>query len=126
MRVAASGGSAWRLFIEVVGDVAIVYFTNPGKAARVRCAYCKSMKLVIVEWLGSHAGAGWQKIQTIEGATEPLYCRSVGWLVSENKGCKMIVAHLAGEHTAERPRQGCGDLAIPDKAIVKLAVIGKP
>jgi len=37
-----------------------------------------------------------------EQAAQPLYCLSVGWLVSEPGGCKVIVPHLA-ERRMARP-----------------------
>ena len=47
------------------------------------------MRLVLVEWLDSHAGRGWQDLDRLERAAEPLYCRSVGWVIRENKDCKV-------------------------------------
>jgi hypothetical protein len=58
-------------------------------------------------------------------AAEPLYCRSVGWLLRDGKECKLIVPHIAGEKNGEILLQGCGDLAIPTRAIVKLTVLRK-
>lgn len=57
--------------------------------------------------------------------TEPLYCRSVGWLITENKKCKVIVPHIAGERNGDAMLQGSGDLAIPANAIVKMTVLRK-
>ena len=79
----------------------------------------KQSRLVLVEWLDSHAGRGWQDMDRINAQTVPLYCRSVGWLVAESKDCKTIVPHIAGEKDGDRMMQGCGDLVIPTKAIVK-------
>lgn len=81
------------------------------------------MKLVLVEWIDSHAGRGWQDIERLEGAAEPLYCRSVGWLVAESKTCKVLVPHLSGERHGKAIIQGCGDLAIPATAVLKLTVL---
>jgi hypothetical protein len=81
------------------------------------------MKLVLVEWLDSHAGRGWQSVEQLERAAEPLYCRSVGWLVSERKDCKILVPHIAGEKNGDAILLGCGDLTIPTRAIVKLVVL---
>lgn len=83
------------------------------------------MKLVLIEWLDSHSGRGWQTIEDFVRASEPLYCRSVGWLVSERKDCKVIVPHIAGEKNGNTMLQGCGDLTIPTKAIVKITVLRK-
>lgn len=78
-------------------------------------------RLVLVEWLDSHAGRGWQPLSQIQAASEPLFCRSVGWLVSETKTCKVIVPHVGGERKGDWMMQGCGDLVIPAKAIVRMA-----
>ena len=83
------------------------------------------MKLVLIEWLDSHSGRGWQTMERLEQVSEPLYCRSVGWLVSEEGGCKVIVPHVAGEKNGGTLLQGCGDLTIPAKAIVKMTVLRK-
>lgn len=80
--------------------------------------------LVLVEWLDSHAGRGWQDMSRLEGPVSPLRCRSVGWLVSDAKDCKMIVPHIAGDADGELT-QGSGDLAIPTRAIVKMTVLRK-
>ena len=56
-------------------------------------------------------------------AAEPLYCRSVGWLLSDTKTCKVIVPHFGGERDGDEMMQGCGDLVIPTKAIVKMTVL---
>lgn len=83
------------------------------------------MKLVLVEWVDSHSGRGWQDLERIEDASEPLYCRSVGWLVSEAGDCKVLVPHLAGEKNGRVALQGSGDLTIPNRAIVKMRVLAK-
>jgi hypothetical protein len=83
------------------------------------------MKLVLVEWVDSHAGRGWQDMPRIESAAQPLYCRSVGWLASEAGDCKVLVPHIAGEKNGEIALQGSGDLTIPNRAIVKMRVLSK-
>lgn len=83
------------------------------------------MKLVLVEWLDAHSGRGWQSIDQIEGAAEPLYCRSVGWLAADRPDCKVIVPHISGEKNGQIHLSGCGDLAIPTKCITKLTVLKK-
>jgi hypothetical protein len=81
------------------------------------------MKLVLIEWLDSHSGRGWQDIERLEQAAKPLYCRSVGWLISDKKDCKVIVPHIAGEKNGEIMLQGSGDLTIPTTAIAKITVL---
>lgn len=84
------------------------------------------LKLVLVEWLDSHAGRGWQTMERIAVAAEPLYCHSVGWLLSDTKECKVLVPHFGGERDGDEMMQGCGDLVIPTKAIVKMTVLARP
>lgn len=83
------------------------------------------MKLVLVEWLDSHAGRGWQDEAKLREVARPLYCRSVGWLVAENKDCKVLVPHIAGEKNGDILLQGCGDLTIPAASITKVTVLRK-
>ena len=83
------------------------------------------MKLVLVDWLDSHQSRGWQDVERIEEAAEPLYCRSVGWLVAENPDCKVLVPHVSGERNGTVLLQGCGDMTIPNKAIIKMRVLRK-
>lgn len=79
----------------------------------------------MIEWIDSHSGNNWQSIEQIQKSCEPLYCRSVGWLVSEKNGCKIIVPHISGEKNGNIILQGCGDLTIPTKAVVKITVLKK-
>lgn len=81
------------------------------------------MKLVLVEWLDSHSGRGWQDFERLEQAAEPLYCRSVGWIARENKDCKVLVPHISGEKNGNTALQGCGDLTIPTASILKTTVL---
>ena len=81
--------------------------------------------LVLIEWLDAHAGRGWQTAGQITEAAEPLYCRSVGWLVAETEDCKVVVPHIFGEKNGEQILSGCGDLTIPAKAIVRFRVLLK-
>lgn len=81
------------------------------------------MILVLVECLDAHAGRGCQAKDQLEEAAEPLYCRSVGWLFADSKKCKVIVPHIAGEQNKTIILQGCGDLTIPTKAVVKMTVL---
>ena len=77
-------------------------------------------EIVLIEWVDSHSGRGWQTLDELEGNAEPLYCRSVGWLIKETEHCKTIVPHIAGEENGDVMLLGCGDLTIPTKAIVKV------
>jgi len=50
---------------------------------------------------------------------------SFGWVVRENKDCKVLVPHIAGEKNGEAAIQGCGDLTIPTAVIVKTTILRK-
>ncbi len=77
------------------------------------------MKLVMVEWLDSASVGGiWNDINEITDQSCSLTCKSVGWLLVNNKDIIVIVAHLTG-------KQGSGDMTIPKRAIVKFTVLKK-
>ena len=61
----------------------------------------------------------------IAGAAEPLYCQSVEWLLSDAKDCKVLVPHIGGERDRDEMMQGCGDLVIPARAILKMTQLVK-
>lgn len=72
--------------------------------------------LVFIEWLDSHYRPGW----TLEdSATEPLVCKSVGWLIHDGDDAKVLAAHLSNEKCPQR----CGDMTIPSRAILKIKKI---
>lgn len=81
------------------------------------------MKLVLVEWLDSHSGRGWQEIGRIKEASIPLYCRSVGFLAEDGKDCKVLVPHIAGEKNEDIVLLGSGDISIPTCSIKKITVL---
>ena len=83
------------------------------------------MKLVLIEWLDSHSGDGWQPLRTIERNGDTVRCRSVGWLLSDTKEHKVIVPHISGEKSENVVPYGAGDLSIPAKSIVKMSVLRK-
>jgi hypothetical protein len=80
------------------------------------------MKLIMIDWLDSHASKGWQTLEDLELADQPLKCRSVGWLFKETKESKTIIPHLADKNNNMAP-QGCGDFTIPTRAILKVTVL---
>jgi hypothetical protein len=83
------------------------------------------MKLVLIEWLDSHAGSGWLTKQQLESAAQPMFCRSVGWLFSKSDVSTVIVPHCASIGNANAPEFGRGELSIPTKAILKIIVLRK-
>ena len=77
-------------------------------------------EIVLIEWVDSHSGRGWQDFEDLQGKATPLYCRSVGWVIEETEECKLVVPHISGEKNGHIILQGCGDLVIPTRAIVKV------
>ncbi len=84
----------------------------------------RKMKLVVVEWLDSHQGRGWEDVEDLEEKVEPLSCRSVGWVLKETDEALMLVPHIAGQQSTKIIVQGTGDLVIPKCAISKIKTIG--
>ena len=80
------------------------------------------MKLVLIEWIDSHSGRGWRPFDELEEHCEPLRCRSVGFVLKETASAVMLVPHVYAEGQGI-VRHGCGDLAIPKKAIVKTTIL---
>lgn len=69
--------------------------------------------LTIIEWedSASLAGATWNTLEDVSKQV-PLVCKSVGWIVSEDKHCVRLAAHISGDDVG-------GDLCIPKSSIVK-------
>ena len=80
------------------------------------------MKLILVEWIDSHGGQGWEPLSELTGSL--MLCRSVGWLSSEAKGHLVIVPHLSGVNAGFR-LFGRGDITIPRKCVTKITVLRK-
>lgn len=81
------------------------------------------MKLVLIEWIDSHSGRGWNRVDELIDKCEPLLCRSVGWLVAETKDAKIIAPHLSGEDNEGIHIYASGDMTIPTKAIRKMTIL---
>ena len=81
------------------------------------------MKLVLVDWVDSHSGRGWRNFDELKETATPLYCRSVGWLLTETKGCFVLVPHIYAEKNGAIVHQGCGDMTIPKRAVGKITVL---
>ena len=79
------------------------------------------MNLVIVEWVDSHAGDGWQALDSLEA--KPLHCRSVGWLVRRSETTTLLVSSISGERNGNLRLFGRGDIAIPNRAIRKVTKV---
>jgi len=73
-------------------------------------------RLIVIEWLDSHRTAGWT---TDAPATEPVLCRSVGWLVHDGEKAKTITPHMTDEQTPQR----AGEMTIPTCAVVRMRTL---
>ncbi len=80
------------------------------------------MKLVLIEWIDTSAGRGWQPLEDIDKDCQPVYRRSVGWLLADKNGCKTIVPHISEETNGDIMMNACGDIIMPTKSIVKMTV----
>lgn len=85
--------------------------------------------LVLVAWVDSYGvGSSWRDIGGDEiSDTQPLRCRSVGYLVHDHDSAIVIVPHLALPHPGlSRPNgdeatvDGCGDITIPRNAVERI------
>lgn len=78
------------------------------------------MRLVLVEWLDSFGcSSQWTELSD-GGSPKVLVCRSAGWLFYDGDDCKVIIPHISADSHENAAPQGCGDMTIPTKAIVKI------
>ena len=78
------------------------------------------MKLVIVDWIDSCSSRGWVEKEALQTSI-PLPCRSVGWVIKEDKECIVLIAHLSDVTDDGNFGQGNGDITIP-RAVIKQVV----
>lgn len=83
----------------------------------------KKYRLVMVDWIDSHAGPGWQGLQQLTQAAYAMPCRSVGWLIKSTKESALIVPHVSGDIDAGDVRTGRGDLSIPHCSIKRMRTL---
>jgi hypothetical protein len=77
------------------------------------------MRLVLIEWIDSFGcSPNWQPLDN--PCPEPMKVRSVGWLAYDGKDCKVVVPHLSENSPMGPPRQGCGDMTIPTRSILRM------
>jgi len=92
----------------------------------VRLLDKNTMRLVFVEWTDSYGcSATWQSLED-SGSAQTLICRSVGWLFRDDKNCKVIVPHMSDGDPLGIPSQGCGDMTIPSKSILRMVTLSDP
>jgi hypothetical protein len=84
------------------------------------------VRLVLVEWIDSFGCSNkWAVLSEDFSPPSVPLCRSVGWLFYDGDDCKVVVPHMA-EATNCSERQGCGDMTIPSRAIVRLVDLALP
>lgn len=82
-------------------------------------------RLVYVEWEDSHGcSSSWEFLD--QHSPSVTVCQSVGWLIHEDKVCKVLVPHLLPSNGEGLRAQGCGDMTIPTSAIRKLVTLKTP
>ena len=79
----------------------------------------KGPRLVLITWMDSHYVVGWH---TDEPNTEPLLCRSVGWLLHDGDRAKTIAPHVTDEETPQRS----GEITIPTASVVRIEPLDTP
>jgi len=83
------------------------------------------VRLVFIEWLDSFGcSSQWEDIAV--PAPAPLFCRSVGWLLHDTDQCKVVVPHLTFPTQEHMKQQGCGDMTIPTRAILRIVDLPVP
>lgn len=85
------------------------------------------MKLVLVEWVDSNGGGGWQSQEAAvrEAAADPLTCETVGWLLDDTDRYLLV----APNRTVGRKVGQVGDpMQIPHVAVVAVRELkpGRP
>jgi hypothetical protein len=79
---------------------------------------------VLIEWEDSYGcSPSWEDLPA-DGKPESMICRSLGWVVRKSKRCVVIVPHVA-ENEKLGARQGCGDMTIPNAAIVRVVRLNR-
>lgn len=72
-------------------------------------------KLVLIEWLDSaQPSPGWLYTNDLP-SIEPVYCRSIGWLVAESENVVMLAPNMGEVGTDAE--QGCGFIRIARPSI---------
>ncbi len=80
---------------------------------------------MLIEWLDSYGcSVNWQDLA--ECQAKPLLCRSVGWLAYDGDDCKVIVPHITHSTDNGVTAQGCGDMTIPTRTVLKIADLALP
>ncbi len=75
------------------------------------------MKLVYIEWLDAHSTESWTDLEELRRECKPHMIKSVGWLIHEANGHKVIASHISESEC------GSGNMTIPNSQIKKLKIL---
>lgn len=82
--------------------------------------------LVLIEWVDSYGcSPRWENIDG-EFRPQPMVCQSVGWMIHSDKKAKIIVPHISRQPDFDVPPQGCGDMTIPTRCIIRITSLKEP
>lgn len=84
-----------------------------------------SFRLVYIEWEDSHGcSSAWEFLDQCQPSVT--ICQSVGWLIHDDKTCKVLVPHLLPSNGDGHRAQGCGEMTIPASAVRRLVALKLP
>ena len=81
------------------------------------------MKLVVVDWVDSFSGRGWQDMDALAGRREALVCRSSGWVVFENSDIITLASTVSNQEPYTPT--ATGDITIPKGCIRRITPAGR-
>lgn len=82
------------------------------------------MRLVFVEWVDSY-GCSPSWVQLDGCSPRAMICKSVGWLLHDDSEIKVLVPHVSTP-MQDAPAQGCGDMTIPTRAVIRMIELSDP
>lgn len=82
----------------------------------------KTPKLVLIEWLDSaQPEPAWRHLDNLPNL-DVIHCVSVGWLVGESKGVKMLAPNI-GDFDSGANAQASGFIRIPSAAVTRMVTL---
>ena len=84
------------------------------------------MKLVTIDWIDSHGSGNWQTKEDLETDCHAYRCRTVGWLVKQDKAYVVIASNILDlDHKDMKDYRfrGGNSMSIPKKCITKMMTL---
>lgn len=82
------------------------------------------MRLVLIEWADSlGCSSSWTPLAGVD--PKPLICQSVGWLLHDDAEVKVVVPHVS-KASPHADQQGCGDMLIPARSVIRMVDLSEP